>query len=619
MNKTEWTFRGKDENVEAILKGIDKMIVKTQTDTALMERALEKSMKGSARSVDYLRDKLKKLTVVRDNAFDEKTIARYNMELRKTEAQINRLNNLGISRRQQFTDGLSQSGIGGSLLGMGSNPYVMAGLATVAAGRFASQSVTYGRGFNTDMAKINATAQITPQRLMALRESFFPMANKIGVDVNQMASSYESIISATGDKEMADKIFDPAIKLSKAGFTDATVTGKALSQIMMTPGVNMNQNQIADMLMSAKNYGRGELGDFANYLPGLISTGKLRGFKEQEVTGAYSYLTRSNSAEQASTLMSNFMNVVLRKDVTDEIRKRIKVDVFEKDGSLKSMSEILKEIGKSMNGLSDKGKQSFLDAIKVVDQQAFQALGALTSETDKLDEAIRTVTDSAGTLNKTLGYTKDGNEELVKFNNNMAQLKLRLADALLPGINSGLKWINGGGIKDITPGYHLYRKLSGKAAEEQDIKNKESINNAAMFAQGQATDYLNKYSDLSPQDRATAALKDITSALGSKGIKTDATWGKAANKYLLGLANGQTTSSTATLEDKLKEFGSESPDKAIKEHRQVRNVTVNIDTLQKIEQLMVANNKELQDMTSEDSLNGLLKVIRDAEQSLNTY
>jgi hypothetical protein len=625
--KTVWTWEGKDQGLNKILQDIDKSIVKIEKDSAGLEQGLTKAMKGSARSVDYLRDRMKRLEDIRNNVFDEKKIAKYNNELRKTEAQINRLQSLGQSRGQRFSSAMSEMPFGNQLLGFAASPYALAGFGAMATGALVNKSVGYTRNINAEMAKINATAQMSPDRIMALRDSFYTTANKIGVDVNTLPSAYEGIISATGDKGMADKLFDPALKLAKAGFTDASITGRALSQITMTPGVNMTETQIADMLMAAKNFGKGELSDFANYLPGLISTGKLRGFKEQDVTGAYSYLTRSNSAEQASTLMSNFMNVVLRKDVTDEIRKRLKIDVFKEDGSLKNMGNIIGDLGGAMNGLSDKGKQSFLDAIKVVDQQAFQALGALTANSGDLNKAIETVTYSAGVLNKTLELSKTGNEELVVFNNNFSLLLKNIGSALLPIINPVLKGVNNNfsNIAQALPGgtalkaaYDISGYFTGRNAEEAKRKQSELDQNKVSWIQDNVLKAaMDKYSNLSPEDQLQKSFLEIKNKVGTKFMGQD--FSAPLWETLKGFQKNRT--STGAPDGKTDFIGtpSQGADEMMRDYKQVRNVTITIQNLQKIDNVAVGSAKDLAELTGEDLLNGFIKIVRDAEQTLNTY
>lgn len=613
QNKTEWVWTGNDQGLMRTLQEIDKRVVKIEKDTDAMEKGMTRAMKGSARSIDYLKDRVEKLRIARDSAFDEKKIARFNQQIRQTETQMRRMETLGMSRSQKWASAMGQMPIGGQLMAFGTNPYALAGMGALAVGGLISNSVSQARDRNVEMAKINATAQLTPQRLMALRSSLFSTANRLDVDVNSLPGAYESIISATGDKAAADRLFIPAVQLAKAGFTDASITGRALSQISMTPGVAMNENQIADMLMAAKNYGRGELSDFANYLPGLISTGKLRGFSEQDVTGSYSYLTRSNSAEQASTLLSNFMNVVLRKDVTDEIRKRIKVDVFDKDGELRDMSNILGDIGKAMNGLSDRGKQAFLDSIKVVDQQAFQALGALTAESDQLKKAIDTVTNSTGELNRTLEFTKTGNESLIKFRNNWALLTDNLGSVFLPIANNAMGHVN-----------NLFKAIKYIASSEEERNAETRRENNELFkrnfgiAESFARETISRYSNLPAGDQVAAAMDDIRERLYGMGVKVSPQASKAMQSALMRMTvrpslGSQTPESITGAPDL-----STTAERVMAEHKQVRNVTVNIDTLQRIESVLVGKNEDLSQVTGNQVLNGFLKLVRDAEQSLQT-
>lgn len=633
-NKSVWEWSGNDE-LSSILKEIDKNIVKIDGDTERMERAMKKSFNGSARSIDYLRDKVRKLQYAFDNSFDEKRMARYNREIQRTRQEIERIQRLGLNRGS-WRDAANQMPIANQLMGFAGNPYVVGGMAALAVGRFAGESVSYARHSNTDMAKINATAQLTPEAISALRDSFFPMANRLKVDVNSIPAAYEGLISATGDKAMASRLLEPTLKLSKAGFTDPSVVGKALSQILMTPGVAMNENKIADMLISAKNYGRGELGDFANYLPGLITTGKLRGFSEADVVGGYSYLTRSNSAETAGTLMSNFMNVVLRKDVTDKIKEKINVDVFDKEGGLRDLSSIVGDIGRAMNGLSDRGKQSFLDAIKVVDMQAFQALGALTSESDKLNEAIQTVENSSGELAKTLQHVKDGNESLVEFGNNWNKLKNNIGQWIAPKANRLMEGINYSFASPLeryqalvtseafNPSdkssqmqrRYLYDQLSDseKLAVDKESKQKD----ASAFFEKHGRDFFKKNTTGDQRSDIDLALANINKITGGKW--TDKQY-MGAVTILKKIWNEEFPKSNPTVPRATAPAGgfSSTPDKLMQEYKQVRNVTVNIDTLQKIMSVNVSSSQELAEFTSEPALNELIKIIRNAEQAAETY
>ena len=611
-NKTVWEWQGKDE-LTKILKGIDEQIVKIDKDTQRMERDMDKAMKGSGRSVDYLRDKMRKLEDARNASFNPDLVRRFNREIQNTEREISRLQRIGTGGSMSNLTG--NIPLGNTLMaGMG-NPYVLAGMAAAASGKMIGDSVRYSRNMNTDMAKINATAQITPEALMGLRTSFFSTANAYSMDVNQLPAAYESILSATGDKAMADRIFKPALKLGKAGFTDAKTTGLALSQLMMTPGVNMTAEQIADMLMASKNYGKGELGDFARYLPGLIGTGKMRGFSEQDVSGAYAYLTRSNSSEQADMLLKNFLNVILRKDVTDNIRKQTGFNVFDGKGNIKDLQTIVKSISDAMKGMSDAARQTFLDNIKLVDQQAALAFSNLTSGADQLGEAINTMNNSAGTLNKTLKYVSDGNEALVQFSNNWSSLKDNLGKLFLPAANSVLSGANiliegNWNWSDLFSSSFgadaLYNKMlnESKGNKSQDLLESYKQNNLKQFFDPDSVD-----------ESAGRAISDIRKMFGKNLSDTQyINIHKQIKEYynsLLGKDNLKNDTITDTNAERLN---------TATNNRSVRNVTVNIDTLMKVEKMATGTTEgKSVENTLDEILNGLVKVIRDSEQAVETY
>lgn len=607
-NKTIWEWQGRDE-LTKILKGIDDNILKIDRDTTRMEKDMDRAMKGSGRSVDYLRDKLKRLSDARDTSFNPDMVKRFNREIANTEREITRIQRLGTTGG--FRNAMNNMPFGNTLMAGMSNPYVLGGMAAAASGKMVADAVRYDRNLNTEMAKINATAQITPEALMGLKNSFFATANKYSLDVETIPMAYEGILSATGNKAMTDRVIDPALRLGKAGFTDAKTTGLALSQLMMTPGVNMTPEQIADMLMAAKNFGKGELGDFARYLPGLIGTGKMKGFQEQEVTGAYAYLTRSNSAERAEVLLKNFLSVIMRKDVTNALKEK-GINVY-RDGKVLGLDEMVRTIGNAMKGLSNEAKNDFLTAIKVTDQEAQLAFGNLTAGADQLSLAIETMTNSAGTLNTTLKYVQDGNEGLVQFSNNWKELKKNLGDVFIPPANAALSFAN--------RTYDFYSDENYKNFMTEDEFK-------AMMHSRELKLLTSNFTNTNPLGKVDEFISKASNMEGSLpiGLKSSGIGGlKMIREYMrkMGFTNEQ-----IKLDQKQQIISQPEPDNnqnserltAATNNRTVRNVTVNIETLMKVDKVAMGDTEgKSVDSTLEEVLNGLVKVIRDSEQAVETY
>jgi hypothetical protein len=609
-NKTVWEWQGKDE-LTKILKGIDEQIVKIDKDTVRMERDMDKAMKGSGRSVDYLRDRIKRLQEASDRSFDKRKVAEYNREIDRLSRQIESRQRLG---RGGLSGAMQAIPFGNTIMAGMANPFVLGGMAAAGMGKMVSDSVRYSRNFNEEMAKINATAQITPEALIGLRQSFFGTANRYSLDVDTLPAAYEAILSATGDKRMADRVFDPALRLGKAGFTDAKTTGMAIAQLMMTPGVNMGENAIADLLMAAKNYGKGELGDFARYLPGLIGMGKAGGFTEQEVTGTYAYLTRSNSSEQADTLLKNFLKVIGRPEVTSALKQRTGFDVYDANKQVKPLTEIVKGIEQSMKGLSDSAKREFMTAIKVVDLEAALAFSNLTSGADELRTAIETMNGSAGTLNQTLKFVETGNEALVEFSNNWKLLKNNMGNAVAPTANalvmSANNLITGKlsfwdlfdpriGSTIINP---MEREMEANAPRNRYNKFKQD-EIVPMFAEGDVVENagraIAKYRDRYGKHISDQGYINIHKSLIKEFTKQE----------------GQKKSDNIPNIDPNAERLTEAT-----KHRTVRNVTVNIDTLMKVDKVAVRDSEgKSVDSVLEEIMNGLVKVIRDSEQAVETY
>jgi len=240
----------------------------------------------------------------------------------------------------------------------------------------------------------------------------------------------------------------------------------------------------------------------------------------------------------------------------------------------------------------------------------------LTSESDKLDEAILKVTNSTGELNKTLSYTKTGNEALAIFNNNWSKFKDNLGSLLLPAANGILGTAND--FIANNPFTSIFQTDEDRATLGRNSANRAFQKNFGI-AQNEARGILGRFSGLNQRDQISASMDEIREKLGEMGVNVSPQAAVAMEAELQRLAGDMKKGpSGAAPSDKSGDL-STTADKAMSEHRQVRNVTINIDNLLQMLNTTVGSQQELSDLTGEPMLNALIKVVRDGEQALNTY
>lgn len=312
------------------------------------------------------------------------------------DGMTDRLNRIGVAT-DQTTNKFSRlrnqiSNIPG--LDFITNPIVVASGAMLTAGRSALK-------WDEGMAQVNTTAQLTNDQLDTLDDKLMKIGLDGSANLSLIPEAYEKILSQTGDVTQSTEILEAALKGSKAGFTETSVVAGALAQSLSLIGKeNANAQDVLDTFFAAKRVGAGEFKDFANYMPSLIASGKALGLTYKTTAGLFAYMTgKGFAAEKSATLLENAYTALGKSDIQKGLGKA-GIKLFDKDGMMRDVGLIFPELQKKMASMSDNKKSNFLESIGLRDAQAKSAIMALTSDAEKLKEALHDTSNSAGETEK---------------------------------------------------------------------------------------------------------------------------------------------------------------------------------------------------------------------------
>lgn len=381
-------------------------------------------------SVFSLRNKIELLKGERD-LIDPKnlgTIKQYNAEIGKLERQVLKLETISGSKFKMWAkDAFSQ------LPGFATNPLILSGTATAAAGKMVL-------GWEEGMAKINATAQLPKEELDKLGSTIRKLGIESGTNLSKVPDAYEKILSQTNDVTISTQILEKALKASKAGFTDVDTVAAAMAQTLSIVGSkNTNAAEVIDTLFAAKRVGAGEFRDFAQYLPQLVASAQGVNVKFKETAGMFAYFTgKGFNAATASTLLQNAFSLLGRTEVTDNMHK-LGVNVFDAQGKIRPMVDLFSDLGNKLNALSsDSERQAWLDSAGIKDMQAKQGFIALAADIDKLRESINATSDPMGEMEKAFDNTRNTTQRLQEAWSKIQGIALSLGGAVSTVLNPAL-------------------------------------------------------------------------------------------------------------------------------------------------------------------------------------
>lgn len=315
-----------------------------------------------------------------------------------------KLNSLKTSTIETFRSmGSAIPGLDG-ILATVSNPYVLLTTAVLALGSAYVKSVNEAAIWDKSMAKVNVTAQLTKDKLGELSNQVMEIGARNATPLQEVPEAFNRIISAGLDVKTSLSALEPVLKASKAGFADLATTAAATVSTMNASGI-MDANRVLDILFATLNKGNAEFGDIAQYLPKIIPMAKNAGMSLEETAGAFAYLTAQGFKAEASAtgLMNVFKSLsdtrTLFGTKTTKGFEGIGVQVFDAQGKVRSLIDIIGDLRTKMSGLTDKQRIIKFDKIGL-DMEASTALSSMVGNYEKLKETIDFTTKSQGQLNE---------------------------------------------------------------------------------------------------------------------------------------------------------------------------------------------------------------------------
>lgn len=510
-NNTTWYLRLK-ELVSSPLQKLNSIAGQSQRKLNEVANATgelsKKTISGGSTlrkttgSLEQMNDQLKKLESLQAKAFDPKHVQNYQKAINKVKDDIaawHKMKEPPVPKQRWsaffwsgYKDEKPKTGAGdafrqgfGQMSMGGFNPFEMllspkmiaaAGLTLFTTGMVKSTSIA--KDYNYGLAKINATAQLTDDSLKKLETRLVDIGSNSGGNFDRIPEAYEKILSVTGKVNGSLDILETSLKGAKAGFTDVDVVGKSLASTMSILGDGTNAETVLDVFMKAKKIGAGEFQDFANYMPGLIASGRVVGMEWKTTAGIFSYMTqKTRDAADATMLMKNVFSALAKKDLLVALEKS-GVKVFDKYGATRRMDDIITDLSHKVETMSDKQKIKFFADIELRDAQAKEGFMTLLSDTKLLREQINGVNNSLGETNRQLAMTGnvtrswgDVGDELKAIGKGIGDILLPIVDALVMGLREIMK-----DVKNL---------FTGKAAFFQKANWQSDVENATIHGGGE--------------------------------------------------------------------------------------------------------------------------------------
>ena len=318
------------------------------------------------------------------------------------------------------------------------NPIGAVITATVGLGKALRSTVSAAMDWQKGMAEINVTAGLSREELEKLSKTMLDIGSKNVAPLEEVPTAFNKIISAGLTANDALAALDPTLKAAKAGFVDIETVAKAGVNVMNSSGLH-DIKDVYDVLFATLQKGAANMGEIAAYLPKIVPTAKNAGVNLNETAGAFAYMTaQGQDAAAAATLLNGAFNTLSNPKLLENF-KAMGVEIYDAEGKMRPMADIIDTLAGKLDGLSDKAKAQKLASLGL-DQTSAQAFAVMTQSADKFRQTLDSTAKSSGAMMKAYDNSMTAADQWGVALNNIKMLAVKIGEFFLPLITKIGGW-----------------------------------------------------------------------------------------------------------------------------------------------------------------------------------
>lgn len=323
-----------------------------------------------------------------------------------------------------------------ALTNFGKNAGIALGAATAAVGAFAAMSVKAFAEFDAEMTKSLAIMGDVSDALRGdMAQAAREVAKETTFSANQAAESFFFLASAGLDATQSIAALPQVSKFAQAGMFDMALATDLLTDAQSALGLTVddatenltNLTRVSDVLVKANTLANASVEQFSKALTtkagaALRSLGKE---VEEGVAVLAAFADQGIKGEIAGTQLS----IVLRDLTTKAIDNRREFDrynvsVFDSAGEMRNMADIVGDLERALDGMSDETAKATLLQMGFSDK-SLASLMALMGTSEAIREYEQSLQDAGGTTDEV------SSKQLETFNAQLDLLKSRFTDVML--------------------------------------------------------------------------------------------------------------------------------------------------------------------------------------------
>lgn len=445
---------GQIKNTQSTLKDVERLLKLDPSNTTL----LAQKQKLLTQAIGETKEKLETLKLAAQHANEQlqngeiskeqydalqREIIETEEQLKKLESQASKVNQV-LGKASEV--GSKFENVGNKITDVGKKTSVASAAVTAMGG----VAVKTAADFESSMSQVQATMGITSDSMSDLNgksvntmDALSDLAKEMGAKTAFSASECAEALNylalaGYNTQEMADTL-PTVLNLAAAGNIDLASASDMVTDAMSALGMETaDADKMVDQMAKTASTTNTSVGQLGEGILTIGATAKTVKGGTAELNTALGILANNGikGAEGGTHLRNVILSLQSPTDVAAKSLKELGVSVFDSEGNMRSLNDILGDLNKSMDGMTSEEKSNIISKIfNKTDLSSVNALLANTGETwDGLQSAIES---SGGAAQKMADTQLDNlNGQLTILKSAVEGFAISIGEALMPMIKN---------------------------------------------------------------------------------------------------------------------------------------------------------------------------------------
>ncbi len=309
------------------------------------------------------------------------------------------------------------------------------GVASTAVTAFAGASVNVGMDFDKSMSQVAATMGTTVDQIQNLRDFALEMGSKTAFSATEASEALNYMALAGYDANTSMSMLPNVLNLAAAGSIDLARASDMITDAQSALGLTLEETSaMVDQMAAASSSSNTSVEQLGDAFLTIGATARNLSGGTEELATVLGVLADNGikGAEGGTHLRNMILSLQNPTDDAAAMLKALGISVYDADGNMRSMIDIVGDLQGSLDGMDQASKDAIVSGIfNKTDLAAVNAL--LGTSSDRFDELSGKISNSAGAAEKMANTQLDNLAgDITLFKSALEGAQITISDVLTP-------------------------------------------------------------------------------------------------------------------------------------------------------------------------------------------